>query len=60
VLTSYVPVMHCAKTSVTDMIRQRAVIEFVVKEGSTAGVIFERLLGVYGDACRGVSSVTRR
>jgi chorismate mutase len=42
--TSYVPVMHCEKMSVTDMsLRQRAVIEFLVKEGNSAGVIYERL-----------------
>jgi hypothetical protein len=31
--TSYVSIMHCEKTSVTDMFRQRAVIEFLVKGG---------------------------
>jgi transposase len=43
---------------VTDMLfRQRAVIEFLVKEGNSAGVIYEQLRGVYGDACMGASSV---
>jgi hypothetical protein len=38
--TSYVPVMHCEKMPVTDMLfRQRAVIEFLVKEGNSAAVI---------------------
>jgi transposase len=40
--------------------RQHAVIEFLVKEGNSAGVIYERLRGVYGDACMGASSVRRR
>jgi hypothetical protein len=49
--TSYVPVMHCEKMAVTDMsFRERDIIEFLVKEGKTsAGVIYERLSGVYGD-----------
>jgi transposase len=33
--------------------------EFVVKEGNSAGVIYERLRGVYGDVCMGASSVRR-
>jgi len=38
------PVMHCEKMAVTDMsFRQRAVIEFLVKEGNSVGVIYERL-----------------
>jgi transposase len=58
--TSYVPVMHCEKLAVIDMsFRQRAVIEFLLKEGNSAGVIYERLRCVYGDACMGVSSVRR-
>jgi transposase len=57
---SYVPVIHCEKMVVTDMLfRQRAVTEFHAKEGNSAGVIYERLRGVYGDACMGVSSVRR-
>jgi transposase len=44
----------------TDMsFRQHAVIEFLVKEGNSAGVIYERLRGVYGDTCRGANSVRR-
>jgi transposase len=39
--------------------RQRAVIEFLVKEGNSTGVISERLRGVYGDVCMGTSSVRR-
>jgi hypothetical protein len=35
---------------------QRAVIEFLVKEGNSVAVIHERLRGVYGDVCMGVSS----
>jgi hypothetical protein len=39
--TSYFPVMHCEKMAVTDMsFRQHAVIEFLVKEGNSAGVIY--------------------
>jgi hypothetical protein len=41
------------------MFRQRAVIQFRVKEGNLAGVIYERLHGVYGDTCMGASSVRR-
>jgi hypothetical protein len=41
----------------TDMFHQRAVIEFLVKEENSSGVIYERLRGVYGDACMGASSV---
>jgi hypothetical protein len=37
--------MHCEKIAVTGM--------FLVKEGNSAGVIYERLRGVYGDACMG-------
>jgi len=37
---SYVPVMHFEKMGVTDIsFRQRAVTEFRVKEGNSAGVI---------------------
>jgi len=50
--TSYVPVTHCEKMAVTNMsFCQRAVIEFPVKEGNSAGVIYKRLRGVYGEAC---------
>jgi hypothetical protein len=45
--TSYVPVMHCEKNGC----HQRAVNEFLVKEGNWAGVNYERLRGVYGDVC---------
>jgi hypothetical protein len=38
--TSYVPVMHGEKMAVTGMsFRQYAVIEFLVREGNSAGVI---------------------
>jgi transposase len=57
---SYVPVIHYEKMAVINTsFRQRAVIEFLVKEGNSAGVICERLRGVYGDVCMGVSSVRR-
>jgi hypothetical protein len=47
---SYIPVMHFEKMAVTNMpFRQRAVTEFLVKEGNSAGSINERLRGVYGD-----------
>jgi transposase len=46
--------------AVTDMsFRQHAVLEFLVKEGNSAGVFYERLRGVYGDVCMGASSVRR-
>jgi transposase len=46
--------------AVTDMsLRQRCVIEFHVKDGNSAGVIYERLRGVYGDVCMGTNSVRR-
>jgi hypothetical protein len=52
--------MHYEKMAVTDMwFRQRAIIEFRVKEGNSPGVIYERLRGVYGDVCMGASSVRR-
>jgi hypothetical protein len=53
--------MHCKKMAVTDMsFRQRAVIEFLLKEGNSAGVVYERLRGVYyGDVCMGASGVRR-
>jgi hypothetical protein len=58
--TSYVPVMHCEKMAVTDMsFRQCAVIEFPVKEGNSARVIYRRLRGVYGDDCMGARSRTQ-
>jgi transposase len=57
--TSYIPVMHCAIIAVTDMFRQSSVIEFLLKEGSSAGVIYKRLHSVYGDVCMGGSSVRR-
>jgi transposase len=58
--TSYIPVMHCEKMAATDMsFRQRAVIKFLVKKGNSAGVIYKRLHGVYGDVCMGASSVRR-
>jgi hypothetical protein len=37
--TSFVPVMHCEKMAVTDMFHQRAVTEFLVKDGNLAGLI---------------------
>jgi hypothetical protein len=49
--------MHCEKMAVTDMaFLQSAVIEFLVKEGNSAGITYERL---HGEAYRGVSSVRR-
>jgi hypothetical protein len=46
---------HCYRHTVSS----RAVIEFLVKEGNSAGVIYERLYDVYGDAWMGFSSVRR-
>jgi hypothetical protein len=52
--------MHCEKMAVTDTsFHQRDVIEFLVKEENSAGVIYKRLRGVYGEACMGASSVRR-
>jgi transposase len=49
---SYIPVMHCVKMSVISMsFHQRAVTEFLVKQGNSAGILYERLRGVYGDVC---------
>jgi hypothetical protein len=50
---------HLFRSRHADMFRQRSVIEFLVKEGNSAAVIYERLRGVYGDACMGTSSVRR-
>jgi hypothetical protein len=37
-ITSYVPVMRCEKMAVTDIpFRQRALVEFFVKKGNSAG-----------------------
>jgi hypothetical protein len=47
--------MYCEKMA----FRQRAVIEFVVKERISEGVIYERLRSAYGDVCMGASSVRR-
>jgi hypothetical protein len=58
--TSYVPVIHCGEMPVTDMsFHQCAVIEFLVKERNSAGVIYKRLRAVCGDVCMGASSVRR-
>jgi transposase len=52
--------MHCEKMAVTGMsFGERCVIEFLVKEGNSSGVIYERLRGVYGDACMCAGSVRR-
>jgi hypothetical protein len=59
-LISYVSIMHCEKMAVIDMLfLQGAVIEFLVKEGNSAAVIYEGLRGVSGDVCMGASSVRR-
>jgi transposase len=34
-------------------------MSFLVKDGNSAGVIYERLRGVYGDVCMGTNSVRR-
>jgi len=48
--SSYVSIMHCEKMVVTDVsFHECAVIEFLVKEGNSAGVIYKWLHGVYGD-----------
>jgi transposase len=59
--TTYVSAMHYDITAITDLpFRQHAVIEFLVKEGKSAGVMYERFRGVCGDVCMGGSSVRRR
>jgi len=45
--------------AVTDMVHQRSVIEFLVKEGNSAEVIYERLHGMYEDAYMGARGVRR-
>jgi hypothetical protein len=57
--TSNVPVMLCDRMAVNDMFLQRTVIKFLLKEGNSVGVIYERLYGVYGDVCMGASSVSK-
>jgi hypothetical protein len=42
-----------------DIMAVNVVIEFLVRDGNSAGVIYERVRGVYGDACMGVSSDRR-
>jgi hypothetical protein len=52
--------MHCEKMAVTDMaFRQRDIIEFLLKDENSAGIIHERLRGVCGDVCIGATSVRR-
>jgi transposase len=52
--------MHYEEMTVTDMsFRQGVVSEFLVKVGNSVRVIYERLRGVYGDACMGASNVRR-
>jgi hypothetical protein len=58
--TSYVPVTHHEKMAVTDMSFRQQAVEFLVKVGNSAAVIYERLRDVYGDVCMGVSNVRRR
>jgi transposase len=60
------PDIHCKKKkkkkkkAVSDMsFRQRAVIEFLVKEGNSSGVTYKQLRGVSRDGCMGASSVRR-
>jgi hypothetical protein len=50
--TFYVPIIHCDKMAVIDMsFHQRDVIEFLVKEGNSVGIICQRLRAVCGDVC---------
>jgi len=47
-LSFYVAVIQCEKMAVPDMSFDRsAVIEFLVKEGKSAGVIYERFRFMY-------------
>jgi transposase len=58
--TSYVPIKHYEKMADAEMsFRQCSAIEFLVKEGNSAAVIYKRLRDVSGDVCMGVSSVRR-
>jgi cellulose synthase/poly-beta-1,6-N-acetylglucosamine synthase-like glycosyltransferase len=57
--SSYVLVMHCEKMAVNDMSFCHTVIKFLVKEGKSAGVIYDQLCDVYGNACMGASSVRK-
>jgi transposase len=51
---------ECEKMAVADSsFRQCAVIKFLLKQGNSAGVIYERLPVMYGDVCMSVSSVRR-
>jgi hypothetical protein len=56
---SCLSVMQCEKMSIADMFCRCFLTEFLVEEGNSAGIIYERLRGVYGDACMGASSVRR-
>jgi hypothetical protein len=38
---SYIPVMHCEKMAITMPFHRSAVIEFLVKEGNSAAVIYK-------------------
>jgi hypothetical protein len=51
--------MHHVKMAVTNMLFHHVIIEFLVKEGNSAGIIYKRLCGVYGDAYMGASIVRR-
>jgi len=42
-----------------NVFRQKAVIEFLFKEGSTAKTISDRLKNVYGESCLSYASVKR-
>jgi hypothetical protein len=52
----YVPAIQCEKMAA---LGGRFVIEFFVKEENSAGVIYDRLRGVYGDVYMGASSVRK-
>jgi hypothetical protein len=52
--------MYSEKMAVTDMsFRSLATKKFLVKEGNSVAVIYERLPGVHGDVYMGASSVRR-
>jgi transposase len=59
--SSYLLVIHCEKMAVADthVVSSTCCHWISVKEGNSAGVIYEPPHRVYGDACMGASSVRR-
>jgi hypothetical protein len=55
--TSNLSVIHCERMAVNVLFRRCAVIEFIIKENSSAADIFDLLCHVYGDYFMNVGSV---